>query len=132
MNQLIHQESVTVKLQQLTSNPVPLLSKPFLWFQISWGGLITIPFIMVMFRFTLNIFHLNPTLNMFQIQTTLQSNQLMIIYWTISWNYSTQNMIMIFWMLTSICFKLDWWSSLIQNYIPSLLCFFINMEERML
>ena len=38
----------------------------------------------------------------------------------------------IFWMLTSICFRIDGWSSISQKYIQSLLCCFINMEERML
>ena len=35
-------------------------------------------------------------------------------------------------MLTSRCFKLDWWSPLLQKCIQYLLCFFINTEDRML
>ena len=75
MNQLIHQESVTANLQRITSNSVPLLPKPVLWFQISWGCLISIPLIMVMLRFTLHILKLNITLNLFQIQTRIISDQ---------------------------------------------------------
>ena len=56
MNLLIQQDNVTANLQYLTSNPGPLLPKPDLWFQISWGDLFLIPFIMVMLRFTLQIF----------------------------------------------------------------------------
>ena len=56
----------------------------------------------------------------------------MIIKCTISWNSSTQNMIRIFYMLTSRWFKLDWWSPLLQIFINYLLCCFINMEELML
>ena len=41
-------------------------------------------------------------------------------------------MMMIFYMLTSRCFKLDWWSPLLQNFIQYLLCYFIKTEERML
>ena len=88
--------------------------------------------IMVMLRFTLNIFQLNLTLNMFHIQTPIRSNQLMIIKCTISCNSSTQNMMMIFWMLTSKCFRLYWWSPLLQNFIQYLLCCFINTENQML
>ena len=58
--------------------------------------------IMVMLRFTLQSFQLNLTMNMFHIQTPLQPNQLMMMKWTIFWNYSTHNMMMILWMLTSI------------------------------
>ena len=35
-------------------------------------------------------------------------------------------------MLTFRCFRLDWWSPLLQNVIQSLLCCFINMKELML
>ena len=35
-------------------------------------------------------------------------------------------------MLTYRCFKLDWWSPLLQNFIQYLLCYFIKTEERML
>ena len=130
-NQIIHQESWTYNVHHLTSNPGLLLPKSVLWFQLSWGDLITIPLIMVMLRFTLKIFHLNLTLNLFQIQTPIGSNQLMMMKWTISCISSIQNMMMIFWMMTSIFFKLDWWSPLLQNFIQSLMCCFINMEDQM-
>ena len=42
-NQLIHQESGTANLQQITSNTVTLLPEPALWFQLSWGDLIIMP-----------------------------------------------------------------------------------------
>ena len=35
-------------------------------------------------------------------------------------------------MLTYRCFKLDWWSPLLQNFIQYLLCYFIKTEEQML
>ena len=73
--------------------------------------LITMPLIIVMLRFTLQIFQLNLTLNQFQIQTPLRLNQLMMMKCIISWNSFIQNMMKIFWMLTSRCFKLDWWPS---------------------
>ena len=38
----------------------------------------------------------------------------------------------IFWMLTSVLFKLEWLLPLLKNFIYSLLCCFINIEERML
>ena len=87
---------------------------------------------MVMLRFTLHSFQLNLTLDMFHIQTPLQSNQFMIMKWTISWNYSTQNTMKIFWVLTYRCFRLDLWSPLIQHFIQSLLSCFINTEEQIL
>ena len=90
------------------------------------------PLIMLMLKFTLQIFHFNLTLNQFQIQTPLQLNQLMVMKCIISYNSSIQNMINIFWMLTSRRFKLDWWSPLLQKFIESLLCWFTNMEELML
>ena len=88
-NQMIHQESGTANLQHLTSNPGPLLPKPVLWFQISQEDLIIMPLIMVTLRFTLHSSQLNITLNLFHIQTPPQSNKLMMIKCTISWNYST-------------------------------------------
>ena len=96
----MHQDSVTANLLNLVSNPGPLLPKPVLWLKLSWEDLIIMPLIMVMLRFTLHCFQFNLTLNLFQIHTPLQSNQLMIIKWTISWNSSTQNMMMIFLILT--------------------------------
>ena len=73
-NQLIHKESGTANLQQLTSNPGPLLPKPSLWFQISLGDLIIITFVLVMLSFTLQSSQFNLTLNQFQIHTPPQSN----------------------------------------------------------
>ena len=35
-------------------------------------------------------------------------------------------------MLTSRCFRIDWWSPLIKIFIQSILCCFINMEVQML
>ena len=130
-NQLSHQYSVTSNLQKLTSNPGPLSSKPVLWFWISWIDLIIIPLIVVMLRFTINSFQLNITLNMFQIQTPLWSNQLLMMKCTNSWYSSTQNNMNIFWMLTSRCFRLDYWFLIIQPSIHYLLDFFINMEDQM-
>ena len=96
INQMSHQESGTANLQNITSTTGSLLPKPFMWFQLSWGDLIITPFIMVMLRFTLHSFQFNLTLNMFQIQTNLQSNQLMMIKCTISLSSLTQNMMVIF------------------------------------
>ena len=67
MNQLIHQDSGTANLQQLTSNPVPLLPTSDLWFQLSWVDLIIMTLIMVILKFTLQIFQFNLTMNQFQI-----------------------------------------------------------------
>ena len=47
----------------------------------------------MMLRSNLQIFQLNLTLNMFQIQTTLRSNQFMMMKCTISWDYFIKNMI---------------------------------------
>ena len=132
MNQLIHQKSGTENFQNITSNPGPLLLKPFLWVQLSWGDLIIIPLIMIMLILILQSFQLNLTLNLLHIHTPFQSNKWMMMKWTISWNSSTQNMMMIFCMLTSRCFRHDWWSPLLPYFIQSLLCCFINMEEQML
>ena len=131
-NQINHHDNVTDNHHKLTSNPVHLLPKPVLWFQLSRGDLIIIPLIIVMLRFTLQSFQLNITLNQFQIRTPIRSNQFMMMKWTFYWNSSIQNMMMIFWMLTSICFRLDWLLPLLQKFIQSLLCCFINIEEIML
>ena len=64
-------------------------------------------------RFTLQSFQLNLTMHLFHIQTPLLSNQLMITKWTIYCNYSNHNMMIFFWMLTSRCFRLDWWLPLL-------------------
>ena len=100
-NQTNHQESVTANLKKFTSNPGPLLQKPSLWFHLSWGDLIIMSLIMVVLRFTLQSFQLNLTLYLFQIHTPLLLNRLMVIKCTISWNYPTQKMMNILWILTS-------------------------------
>ena len=125
--QMNRQDSGTSNLQQLTSNQGPLLPKPTLWFQLSRGDLIIIPLITVTLKFPIQSFQLILTLNQTQIHTPLQLNQLMMMKLIISWNSYIQNMMKIFYMLTSICFNIDWWSPLIQNFIYSLLCCFINM-----
>ena len=132
MNQMKHQDNGSANLRHLTSNPGPLLPTPALCFQLSWGDLIIMPLIMVMLKFPIHSFQLILNLNQFQIQTPLRLNQLLIMRWIISWNSFIQNMMNIFWMLTSRCFKLDWWFPLLQNCIQYLLCFFVNMEEKML
>ena len=129
-NQINHQESGTANLQKLTSNSGPLLPKPVLWFHLTWLYLIVVTFIILMLSFTLHIFQLNLTLTMLQIRKPLQSNQLMMMKWTIAWNYSNQNIMKIFCMLTSRWFSLDWLSLLLKNFIQSILCCFINMEEQ--
>ena len=75
-----HQEIGIDNLQQITSNPEPILPTPPLWFQLSLGDLIIIPLIMVMLRFTLQSFQLNLTMNQFQIQTPLLLNQFMMMF----------------------------------------------------
>ena len=127
-----HQESGITNLQNIISNPRPLLSTPALWFHLSGGYLIIMLLIMVMLRFTLQSLQLNLTLNLFQILTPLRLNQLMMMKWKISWNFSTHNMIQIFWMLISICFRIYWWYPLLQKCIQSLLCCSINMKEQRL
>ena len=127
MNQMNHQYNGTSNLRQFTSNPGPILPKPTLWFQLSWVGLIIMPLIMVMLRFTLKSFQLSLNRNQFQIHTPLRLNKLMTMKCIISWNYFIQNTMKIFWMLTSIYFKLDWWLPLLKNFIHSLLCCFINI-----
>ena len=79
---------------------------------------------MVMLRFTLKSVQLNITMNLLQIQTPLQSKKFMMMKWTIYYNYSTNNMMMIFCMLNYRCFRLEQWSPLLQSFIQSLLCFF--------
>ena len=98
----------TSNLRQLTSNPIFLLPKPTLWFQIAWGDLIIMPLIMVMLTFPLHSLQLSITLNQFYIQTPLLLNQLMMMKWIIYCNFSIQNMMNIFWMFKSRCFKLYW------------------------
>ena len=87
---------------------------------------------MVMLRFTLQSFQLSITMNHFHTHTPLQSSQLMMMKWIIFWNYFIQNTMKIFWMLTSICFKLDWWLPLLKKFIQYLLCCFIKTEDIML
>ena len=67
-----------------------------------------------------------------QTQTPLQLNQLMMIKWIISWNYSTHNMMTIFYMLTSRCFKNDRWLLLLQRFLQYILCCFIKAGDQML
>ena len=107
MNKVTHQEIVISNLQKIITNPGPLLPKPVLWFWLSWVDLIIMPLIIVMLRFTLNSINLNLPLNLFQILTQLKSNQFIMMKWTISYNYSTQIMMVLFWMLTFRCFRLD-------------------------
>ena len=132
MKQLRHQESRTANLQNLTSNPGPLLPKPVMGFQLSQWDLIIMPLIMVMLISTFQSFQLNLIMSIFQIQTPLQLNQFMMMKWTIYCNSSTQNMIMTFWLLNYICFRIYWFSPLLQNFIQYILCCFINTEEKML
>ena len=70
---------------------------------------------MVILRFTLQINHLNTRLNIFHILTPLRSNKFMMMKWTNYWNYSTQRMMNIFWMLTSICFRINQLFLLLQK-----------------
>ena len=100
MNQLSHQDIVTANLHQFTSNLIHLLPKPVLLFCLSWGDLIIMPLIMVMLRFTLKNIHCNLPLTLYQIRIPLHSNQLIINIWKKYLNYSTQSMMMIFWILT--------------------------------
>ena len=67
-----HQYNGTANLWQLTSNPVPLLPEPTLWFQLSWGNLITIPQIMAILLQTLQS---NIAMTMFHIQTPFHHHQ---------------------------------------------------------
>ena len=122
-NKISHPESGTENLQHLTSNIVTLLPTSGLRFQIPWRELISIPLIMVMLRFTFHSFQLDLTLNLFQIHTPPRLNKFMMMKWTITWNSSTQNMMKIFWMLTSICFRLDCWFPLLK-FLFSLYCVF--------
>ena len=64
---------------------------------------------MVMLRFILQSLQLNPTLNLFHMQTPIQLNKLMMMKWTISRNFYPKNMMMIFWMLDSRLFRIDYW-----------------------
>ena len=89
-----------------------LYQKLVLWFKLSWGELITMLLIMVMLRFNLQSIHLNLTLNLFQIQIPLRLNKLMMTKWNKSHNSYNHIMMIIFWMLTSRCFSIDYWSLL--------------------
>ena len=71
MKKMNHQKSGTANLQQLTSNPAPLLPKPTLWFQLPWGDLIIMPLMTVMLKLPLHSFQLSLTLNHFQIEIPL-------------------------------------------------------------
>ena len=124
LNQLRHQDTVTSNLHQFTSNTLNILPKPLLWFRLSWGYLIIMPLIMVILRFTLHSIHFNLTQILFQTRIPIQSNQLMMMKWTKYWNLSTQRMMVIFWMLVSIWWSLDYWFLLPQKFIQSPLCRF--------
>ena len=132
MNKLSHQENETANLQHITSNTGTIFPNPSLWFHLSWVYLIIMPLIMSTLRFTLQIFQLNPTINLFRIHTPLQSNKSTIMKWTIYCNYSTHSTMMIFWMLNSRLFSLNWWSLLRKNVTQYLLFYFIKTEERIL
>ena len=67
MNQLIRKDSGTANFQKINSNIGLILPKPVLWFQLYWVDLIIVPLIMMVFRFNLQLFHLNITINLFQI-----------------------------------------------------------------
>ena len=105
-NQMKHQESGINKLQNIISNPRPLLSIPALWFHLSGGYLIIMLLIMVMSSFTLQIIHWNQPMTLLQIQILLQPIQLMMIKRYSSLDYFTHNMTMIFWILISGLFKI--------------------------
>ena len=132
MNQLIHQEIDAANLHKFTSNFIPVLQNISLCFWPSWGYLIITLLIMVMLRFILQSINLNILLTWFQIRTPLQSNQLTMMKFTNSWNSSTWIMMMIFWVLISRFFRLEYWLPLNQNFIQSLLYCFINMEDQIL
>ena len=116
-NQMIHQESVTASLHLLTSNPGPLPPK-------------TSPLVSdIMGR--LNHCDIdNGNIEVHSSEFPVESNSnsvpdpdatpiksiddyemdhLLKCY--------TQNMIMILWMLTYKCFRIDWWSPLLQTFI---------------
>ena len=57
---------------------------------------------MVILSFTLQSIHFNLPMNLFQIQTPLQSNKLTKMKFTNHRNYSTHITMMIFWMFTYI------------------------------
>ena len=61
-NQNNQQENGTANLRQLTSNPIPLLPEPTLWFQLSWGNWIVMPLIMVILlqKFQLSLVSILP------------------------------------------------------------------------
>ena len=132
MNQLIHQEIDAANLHKFTSNFIPVLQNISLCFWPSWGYLIITLLIMVMLRFILQSINLNILLTWFQIRAPLQSNQLTMMKFTNSWNSSTWIMMMIFWVLISRFFRLEYWLPLNQNFIQSLLYCFINMEDQIL
>ena len=84
-----------------------------------------------MLRFTFKSVHLNIPLTLLYIKILLWSNPLMIMKWTKYSYSSSQSTMMIFWMLTSRCFRLAR-SLLLKKIIQSLICCFIKTEEQIL
>ena len=128
INRLKHQENRTSHIQQFTPNTSPLIPILFLWYKTSWLYLIIMLIIMVMYRFTLHIIPCNIPMSLFQTRITLKLNHLMIMKYTIFFNSSTHNIMMIFWMLISRCSRLDSYSLLHQNSIQYKLCCFVKMQ----
>ena len=96
MKQLVHQDSGTACLQKFTSNPGLLLPKTALWFRLSWGDLIIMTLIMVLFVFNFKSTHLNLPMNLLYILAPIEPNQLMMMKWATSWNYYTHIVMKIF------------------------------------
>ena len=124
--------AITLSHASMSWSVQHLFPKIVLCFQLSWGDSIIMPLIKVILSFTLKGVYLKIPLNLFQICTPLQPNQLMIVKWSNYCNSSTQSMMLIFWMLNSRLFRLEQWPLLIQNFIHSLLCCFINTEYKFL
>ena len=106
INQLIHQESGTDNLQHFNSNNVPLLPIIFLCFHISWGDLLMMLLIMKVLGFALQLIYWNLPLNLFHIYIPFRSNQFIMVKWNSFSSSFTQGMMMVFWMLTSKCFRI--------------------------
>ena len=85
-----------------------------------------------MWSFTLKIIPCNAPLNIFQTHIPLQSNQFMMIKCTKFLNYFNWDMMIIFWMLIKISFKIDYWYFLPKTFIQYLLCFSINVKDQIL
>ena len=87
---------------------------------------------MLMLRFNLNNINLNLPMTLFYIWTPLQPKTFMMKIWFNSYSYSTQIMMVIYWMLTYIFFGFNYWLLRTKLFIQSTLCCFINTEETML